>query len=473
MDTAVRTESNDRLQSAESQAASPTKRKAAAKPGKAGSQRALSAVVCPLIARELPMALANFDLWETQLPPSVEPRGPSTSRPKLVFSFSCAPDDSLSIPLKKAFAEHPVVKRSFSKVEVLFCNLPPEKDLYIRNPTGPVPPYGNKSGPNWMFYETLRALRGGGGFIFLMETDCQPLVANWLKKLENTAARNTDAWIVGAHYSGASPLHWAVARHINGNAFYNVGDPDFWDFLDNMLWPWMHKYIQEVDPNLAYDCAWETFLSRPEMEHAGHRDWLYGRSVFHRFRLSGIVANIGGNAEQSGHYFWTREDLRRRFPMAAIAHGPVAASGRHRRGGLALGKVVRKGEVAVSAQSLSARGDLAAAMFERSIWIPDRLFDAGHRVTITFAVEGDPETFTIMELREPSGRLIVKKRVNYNSEKPLHRAKIEHEFTSTVNYIRCRIQFSGPIGASISITDIKCIIKMMEEIVARTARMLD
>lgn len=447
-----------------------------AAPGKGAKPhktRHLSAILCPLMPREMPLALANFDVWEQRFPPVQREVLAPEDRPKLVFSFSSAPDPALEGPLREAFDAHPIVRQSFAGLEVLFLDLPPEKDLYVRNPSGPVPPYGFKAGPNWMFYETMRRLRPEGGFVFLMETDCQPLVPNWLPRLEGLAARNSDAWVVGSPYCGASPLHWSIARHINGNALYHVGDAEYWEFLDGFFWDWMHDYIRSVDPNLAYDCAWEAFLNRAEMENVAHPHWMLSRGVFHRFRLTPGIVNIGGLAEQAGHYIWTRAQLLNRFPGAIIAHGPVAADHDHRRGQISLGRARPVPGVEIGGGWVEFAGTGQEVAWERSVWIAARSFEPGDVVTLRFAV-GEASGMTVeASIRDTNGRLLDRR--SLPPPEPgitIRRAKPQHAVEGHPPFLRLELRGTGPEGSRARILEPMVTITRGEEMIARNVDIL-
>lgn len=390
----------------------------------------LSAVVCPLIVRELPQALANFRVWNDELPPGPPPL-PGQRRPRLIFSFNGARDAGVEAQLADAYAAAPKVAAAFEALEVRFLDLPAEKDQYLKKPTGPAPKYGYKSGPNWMFYETMKALRGEAQFVFLMEVDCTPLVPNWLRRLSRACARNDDAWVLGAHYSGASPLVSRVARHINGNALYHVGDSDFATFLDEILWPWMLHHIERHDPDLAYDCAWETFLNREEMDDLSHHDWIVSRGVLHRFRLIDTVVNVGGHAEQMGHYVWTRHQLLQRFPSAVVAHGPVSLGAEHRHGRYNLGRAtVVGGSIGDGRVTLEA----AETLFSRSVWPAAGAIEPEEMLSVGFVLHAHPAQIVAIDLREPSGA-IVERRKAFAKEDGTRRVRIDFTVPRRFNYL--------------------------------------
>jgi uncharacterized protein YeaO (DUF488 family) len=102
----------------------------------------LSAVVCPLTPRELPAALANLRLWNSTLAPSTEAISSAEGRPRLIYSFNCAHDEALVTALVEAFEESETVRLSFEAMDVRFCDLPPEKDVYLREGEVGEAPYG-------------------------------------------------------------------------------------------------------------------------------------------------------------------------------------------------------------------------------------------------------------------------------------------------------------------------------------------
>ena len=429
----------------------------------------LGAVVCPLVARELPAALSNLRQWSSKVVTG-EIATEGTHRPRLVFSFNCGRNGELEKSLREEYASQPKLTSLFSRLDVHFCDLPPEKDVYVRNSPRSASPYGNKSGPNWLFYETMRSLRSDCDFVFLMETDCQPISAGWLQRLDRVCAQNDDAWIIGSHYRGASPLHWTLARHVNGNAIYHIGDPGFWRFLDDFLWPWMLQHITSTDPNLAYDCAWETFLTRPEMEDPGHYDWVLSRQVLDRFRISGAIVNIAGYAEQRGDYIWTKRDVLRRFPGAVVVHGPIVTSTKHLRGGLALGTPRVDGNVVPSASADSLTALASRSQLERSIWLPDRPFEPGLELRVSLGFECPPGHGLKVDLRDPNGRVLASKKAMRQGDKPLSWLGLTHAFSSRHSYVRLFLTAQTTSGETSAVRIAKSLIEISRagEVIAKT-----
>ncbi|MGI9169610.1 MAG: hypothetical protein ACR2FH_05440, partial [Caulobacteraceae bacterium] len=344
--------------------------------------------------------------------------------------------------------------------------------VYLRDGETGDAPFGAKAGPNWLFFETLKALRREAQFVFLMETDCQPVTANWVRKIQKACAQNEEAWIVGSHYCGVSPLHWSIARHINGNALYHVGDARFWDFLENQFWPWLNDYIVTSMPNLAYDCGWETYLNRVEMENAGSYEWIRIRDILQHFRLSNFVVNIGGAAEQAGEYVWTRPEILRRFPGVAIVHGPLADSNDHRRGRLSLGRASVEGSARLDDQGLHVEGDLEAAAFNRSVWLTDQPFEESCEVSVSYAIDCPAEAGLILQLREPGGRLMGSKKKFGGGVGEAKKGKFVQPIPTALPYVRLTVGFHGPEGARIDLSELKCGVHRDGEMLAQTNRVL-
>ncbi len=439
----------------------------------AAARPALSAVVCPLTVRELPAALANLRFWNSAAAPLTEPPSGDDARPRLIYSFNCVPDETIARTLVEAFDDSETVRRSFASIEVRFCSLPPEKDIYLRDGEVGNAPFGRKAGPNWMFYETMRALREEARFVFLMETDCEPVAPDWIRKIQRVCSQNEDAWIIGSHYCGASPLHWSIARHINGNALYNVGDPRFWEFLDGEFWPWLNEYAATSMPDLAYDCGWETYLNRVEMEDASSYEWVRARDILHRFRLSSFIVNIGGAAEQGGEYMWTREEVIKRFPAVAVVHGPIAASLDHRRGPLGVGKPIVRGSAKVDDDGLTADGELNKAAFRRSIWIVGRPLDESCAVTVGFTMQCVKGAGVTVTVREPSGRSIGSQRLSGGGFGVSTRERFTQPITTTVPFVRIALTFHGPKDLRVRLSDVTCEISRDNELIWRASRILE
>jgi hypothetical protein len=283
----------------------------------------IGSVLVPMIPRELDAAVRNLKIWEG--PEAIPSRRPNALKPILIFCMNCGYDAAIEKRLTDAYLSSPKVVACFSRMIVHFCDLPPEKDLYIRDSKGPIPEFGYKSGPNWMFYEAMRYAKQYGGYCLQIETDCRPIQPGWLDTLTDVARRSADKLIVGSPYRGQGTVWRGFARHINGNALYNVSEPTFWEWLDGILWPWLCETVKSAMPTLAYDCAWEAYIHREELDSESHADWLKVRKYVDKFAASSHLLNIAGAAELRGELTWTLRVIKQDFPDAVIVHGPFTA----------------------------------------------------------------------------------------------------------------------------------------------------
>lgn len=342
----------------------------------------LDTVVCTLTPQELPALIANLQLWRDVCPPYLSDETPP-DRPQLALSFSCGPRAEIRSAIDDAIERCDWLKRWFSAVTLMFCDLPPEKDVYVREPRGAPPRYGYKAGPNWLFYETMSRLKGRGGMVFLMECDCRPTAPGWLDRLAQVAAAHSDAWVVGGVYSGVSGMDPAISRHINGNALYNLGDPHFQTFLEE-LWDWMQNHIQEVDPNLAYDCAWETFV---HATRSNSHEFEYSnvvKKVSSKFRHHDFIVNLAGQAERDGRFVLSEGEVRELFPDASFVHGSVAQTTEHCRGSIAIGKEMRLAEARPPQDGARRR----QTVFDNSFWLTRDSFRANDQIEFRVTASG-------------------------------------------------------------------------------------
>jgi hypothetical protein len=158
-----------------------------------------------------------------------------------------------------------VLKNIFKNVEVINLKLSPEEDLYIKEiPPGPlyVPKHGIKSGPNLMFFKSIRKCKKYNT-ILLMETDCF-VKKRWLNKIKNFVTHSNGFWISGATYDGI--VHCKAGSymmtHINGGTgLYATGNKNFQIFISNAE-EFITDKIKNGIPYLAYDCGIKMFIDQ-------------------------------------------------------------------------------------------------------------------------------------------------------------------------------------------------------------------
>lgn len=131
-------------------------------------------------------------------------------------------------------------------------------DRYIRESISIIEwnPWGRKSGPNFQFFELLNELSTAHpeDWILQLESDTFPLRELSSSDFQWIDGSNVQTWVRGAvpHPRVAGRLNSNSRSHINGAAFYRVGNRAFIDFLNYI---WKPSLIQAAIryENIAYD----------------------------------------------------------------------------------------------------------------------------------------------------------------------------------------------------------------------------
>ena len=135
--------------------------------------------------------------------------------------------------------------------------LPPSIDFYGRSPLErrPWSPWGLKSGPNFQFFQILRQMNHlhHSEWVLQLEADTVPLRS---VKQEDIGwfLNDPNFWVAGspADFARKRSLSSSTANHLNGAAFYRVGDPMFMRFLQ-LVWARSLLYLVNYRPAVAYD----------------------------------------------------------------------------------------------------------------------------------------------------------------------------------------------------------------------------
>lgn len=276
----------------------------------------LCSVVLPILAEDIAQNLPRtFQLWsDPRAFPLVTARRP---RQRLLVVVNRA-TSALLDEIVSLYHRYPLLALCFSGIEAVSADLAGERDLYARGSAVPLGRYGNKAGPNFLFEAAMKAAERFGGFTFQMELDCVPVQAGWLEQLEELVAGNARAWVIGSAFAGERGLGKIVQGHLNGNALYRAGDPEFQLFLDREWMPGLSA-AAEATPNLAYDCWWarETQIADPEV---GNAAW---RLFDGYFRNDSVLLNfLGTGAEvQEARHWFEQMALVGRAPI--FLHGPA------------------------------------------------------------------------------------------------------------------------------------------------------
>lgn len=281
--------------------------------------RALAAVVVPATVRELEALKLNLQVWDLAALAPLRGRC-STPKPDLIFAFSGADEPEVREQLHAAFAATTLVKEAFARLEVVFLDLRPEVDVYIRDYRSPAPEAGYKAGPNEQFFATLEKVRPTGRFVFYMEADCIPLRAGWLEALQEVAESDREAWVIGSVYKGREPISPGFAQHLNGNALYRTGSPEFLEFARSYWHSLLADCIAVQDKRLAYDCVLSQQLSRasPPLDN---EPWAVFQAIAHRLRATSAIANVSGSVDRRREPGAAARDVLGMHSAAYLVHG--------------------------------------------------------------------------------------------------------------------------------------------------------
>lgn len=286
---------------------------------------ALGAVVVPLTAGEHAQLLDNLWLWSQPAFAPVLGDRPSRA-PDLVFV--CNNEQAASIePEVRSFLEQtPALRASFGDIRFLNLNLIGEADLYRRDNNGPPATYGWRAGPNHLFFGALDLLRDHWGHALFMETDCIPLRPDWLGRINALLAGDDAPWVLGSIYRGSDPLGPREKRHINGNAVYATGDPEFHKFVDTVWRPSLDRMVKDR-PELAFDCVLEALYEQANAL-AGDNDelWAALRSTSHRFRYTDAIINLASGRRGPQKLARQLSSTLIGSPIASIVHSRMLAA---------------------------------------------------------------------------------------------------------------------------------------------------
>lgn len=286
---------------------------------------ALGAVVVPLTASEHDQLLDNLWLWSQ---PAFAPfLGKRPSRvPDLVFVCNNEQAATVEPAVCDYLESTPALRACFGDIRFLNLNLLGDADLYLRDNNGRAAAFGWRAGPNHLFFGALDVLRDHWGHALFMETDCVPLRPDWLGRINKLLAGDEMPWVLGSIYRGSDPLGPREKRHINGNAVYATGDPEFHKFVDTVWRPSLDQMVKDR-PELAFDCVLEALYEQANAL-AGDNDelWAALRSTSHRFRYTDAIVNL--TSARRGPHKLVRQvsGTVSSSPTATIVHSRMLAA---------------------------------------------------------------------------------------------------------------------------------------------------
>lgn len=222
----------------------------------------IRSISVPCMVRDLDAFDQMLSWWED---PRVFPRHSdnkdnSEEPVALLVVLNRASDEEMEL-FKSVWKKHRFLHAVFSEFYVFQAGLTGDRDLYARGADIARGVFGNKAGPNFLFFETMKFANAFGGHTFQNEIDCYPTKSGWLTDLNEIVRLREFAWVIGSIYTGEYPVGRSIQLHLNGNAIYKAGDNNFINFIDTIWGPRLQEFIP-LDPNLAYDCWWATEVAR-------------------------------------------------------------------------------------------------------------------------------------------------------------------------------------------------------------------
>ncbi len=283
-------------------------------------KQGLAALAIPCVLKEQDDIIANFKLWDKDaLSPYKKPLKKNQKIP-IVLIINSAYEESFEEHIKKAFWDTRNLCKQFSSIEFFYCNLSGDDDVYEPDYTKKVGEKGYKSGPNNQFFMAMQHLSNYGDYAFYLETDCYPVKTNWLGALHQLVDDLPHFWILGSIFRGISDVDEKFKNHLNGNAIYGVGDPQFQLFLTDVLHPFLIDTIRKEFPWLAYDCAIEYYFYKA-VSYKDKLKWNQLQEIFHLFLATEYIQNHSGFLEARDGAGISLQDILRDKENTYIVHG--------------------------------------------------------------------------------------------------------------------------------------------------------
>lgn len=228
-----------------------------------------------------------------------------------------------------------VHKKSLVKncsLQFINCEIEPTQSFYERDKSierfdTNRHPYGKKSGPNIQFFRSLRKIatkQPSLSGLLLLETDAHPILNNWIFELNQRIQWFGDKVYVAGSRPVIANTIGPIQNHINGNAIYNLGNSDFFNFLQ--FWEEILIESIKLNPDLAYDVAleWSYHTSRFSNSH-GPLERFWGNESARRYKngcidISNYILNVSGYSKLE-HARLQIEKLLEKKPRTTILHG--------------------------------------------------------------------------------------------------------------------------------------------------------
>lgn len=228
-------------------------------------------------------------------------------------------DDELLEQFSALYKTKPRLARHFSELVTVSADLTGDADLYVRKEPKAKGRYGNKAGPNFLFQKAMHFAAPYGDYALQIELDCLPTGPAWIDRTLDVIQRNKGAWVIGSAYVGKVNLDPQVQFHLNGNAIYKAGDPNFIDFLDNI---WIRRILDhlEENPNLAYDCWWAYEMDRASSAERND-SWRLWQKYDRLFRNDSFLVNLRVGTENLSDFLKIHDRFAKISSPPVFYHG--------------------------------------------------------------------------------------------------------------------------------------------------------
>lgn len=250
----------------------------------------LSHLVIPFAKKQLGRVLERIDEWNDTVPPCSKEWQKQRSRPALTLYLDCSRSIGLEEKVRKALSKSTL--ECFREVTFAYAKLRAHESGYL-------------DGSLKMFELMLDHKIGmkSPSYIFYMEPDCIPIRPGWLEAVERAVRfPNPHFWVRGSLFTGEPSAilmnDLENLLHINGNAWYNLGDPDFAWWYFNQVKPFFRVYGQ----SLAFDLDTFAYLLQRDnwirdrgkdlKAGSGTKRVLHNRHYAHFFQYSRTIRNM-------------------------------------------------------------------------------------------------------------------------------------------------------------------------------------
>lgn len=180
----------------------------------------------------------------------------------------------------KQVANFDSIRRCFRKIRFMSADLTDLEDKY-------------PLGPSNMFFKLFHtSLPKEYGSLFWMEPDVFACRSNWLNRLYEEFALDTEFWVKGSILMNSSHVpkgelykDYTFSRHINGNALYRIGNPEFVQWVLNEVETSFRKSPE------TYLWSWDIAFELIRNSWVNEMQWEDYAKTTTRFKYSNLIHN--------------------------------------------------------------------------------------------------------------------------------------------------------------------------------------